>query len=153
LSWIDWRQAESNAGREMQAFVARLLALRRQYVSLRSHYFQHGSLEPIPQVRDIEWFDEGGDTMRPEDWHSWDGRLLCLRRAARSGDACVELSLLLINNSGVPQTFQLPQPQIAWWLRLDSADVQRVDTAIDHNAVEVAALSLQLLTAIVNTQQ
>jgi glycogen operon protein len=149
LSWIDWRQSESDEGREMQAFVTRLLALRRQYIGLRSRYFQHGSIEPIPQVRDIEWFDEGGDTMRPEDWRSVEGRLLCVRRALRRDDSCVELSLLLINNSGLPQKFQLPQPQYAWWLRLDSADVQRADVEIDRNAVEVAALSLQLLTATV----
>jgi isoamylase len=42
--------------------------LRREHCSLRSDYYQHGQLEPLPQVRDIEWFDESGDVMRPEDW-------------------------------------------------------------------------------------
>ena len=46
-------------------------------------YFQHGLIEPLPQVRDIEWFDENGDVMRPEDWQYAEGKLLCVRRAAR----------------------------------------------------------------------
>ena len=147
LSWIDWGLASTGAGIVMQRFVARLIRLRHEYRSLRSGYFQHGLLEPIPQVRDIEWFDEGGDTMRPEDWHAWDGRFLCVRRALRHGDSSAEVSLLLINNSELPQAFQLPQPQFRWWLRIDSADVDCGDSEVDCNAVEVAALSLQLLTA------
>jgi isoamylase len=152
LSWIDWGLAASSAGADMQTFVSRLLRLRRKYRSLRSSYFQHGLLEPIPQVRDIEWFDEAGDTMRPEDWHAWEGRLLCVRRALRHGESHAELSLILINSSGRPQTFELPQPQFRWWLRMDSADIRRADSEIDGNAVEVAAESLQLLTASVDVR-
>jgi isoamylase len=150
LSWMDWGQALSSAGRAKQAFVARLIRLRREFRSLRSNYFQHGRLEPLSQVRDIEWFDESGDNMRPEDWHGSEGRLLCVRRALRRSDTCAEVSLLLINNTTHAQSFQFPQPQFRWWLRLDSADMQRADQEIDRSAIEVAAQSLQLLTAIVD---
>jgi len=150
LSWLDWGQAQSSVGLAIQSFVARLLRLRREYRSLRSSYFQHGTLEPIPQVRDVEWFDESGDTMRAQDWHDSDGRLLCVRRALRYGDSRAEASLLLINNSALAVTFQLPQPQFPWWLRVDSADLQRADLEMDRTTVEVAAHSVQLLTAIVD---
>ena len=81
VSWFDWSQALSPAGVEQRAFVARLIQLRREFCSLRSDYYQHGRIEPLPQVRDIEWFDESGDIMRDEDWQYTEGRLLCVRRA------------------------------------------------------------------------
>jgi glycogen operon protein len=145
LSWIDWKLAQTDAGLTMQAYVARLLRLRREYPSLRCSYFQHGALEPVPQVRDIEWFDEGGDTMRQDDWHDWNGRLLCLRRALRHRDGRVEISLVLINNTPLVQTFQLPQPQFQWCLLLDSAEVQSTDREVNRTTIEVAGQSLQLL--------
>ena len=153
LSWFDWNQAQSPAGLAMQAYVARLLLLRRECPSLRSSYFQHGRLEPLPQMRDVEWFDEGGDTMRPEDWHDWEGRLLCLRRAARVDATRAEVSLLLINSTAQSHTFQLPQPQFGWLLRLDSDDASRVDEAPKGVVVVVAAQSLQLLTVRVEARQ
>ena len=147
LSWLDWGQGQSGPGLSMQAYVSRLLQLRSQFQSLRSRYFQHGRLEPLWQVRDIEWFDNGGDTMRPEDWHEWEGRLLCVRRAVLRDDARAEVSLLLVNGTAQGQRFQLPQPQFGWWLRLDSADVDRAEHPVEGGVVEVAAESLLLLTA------
>lgn len=149
LSWFDWAQIDSPDGREQQAFVARLIALRREHQSLRCGYFQHGRLEPLAQVRDIEWFDESGDTMQQEDWQYTEGRLLCVRRALRLDDSRAEVSLLLSNNTADMHRFQLPQPNFAWWRRLDSVHSQSVDQAIDQPAVDVAAHSVQLLTAIV----
>jgi glycogen operon protein len=149
LSWFDWAQARSSAGVARQEYVARLLRLRREYQSLRVDYFQHGRLEPLPDLRDIEWFDENGDTMRSQDWHDPDGRLLSVRRIVRRRDGGAEATLLLINNQALARSFQLPQPQFAWWLRLDSADTPRPDHEIPQSAIEVAAHSVQLLTAIV----
>ena len=149
LSWLDWAQAESTAGVEQQLYVARLLQLRRDHCTLRSNYFQHGQLEPLLQVRDIEWFDENGDVMRPEDWQYTEGKLLCVRRAARIDDAHAEVSLLLINTNADLHVFQLPQPQFHWYLRLDSASGAPLDRAIEQPQIEVASHSLQLLTATV----
>jgi glycogen operon protein len=151
LSWLDWAQAESASGVEQQLFLARLLQLRRDHCSLRSGYFQHGLLEPLPQVRDIEWFDENGDVMRPEDWQYTEGRLLCVRRALRLDEARAEVSLLLANTTPDVHSFQLPQPQLRWCLRLDTANGSLVDRDIDRPQVEVAPHSLQLLTAVVET--
>ena len=149
LSWFDWTQALSPAGSEQRAYVARLIRLRREFSSLRSDYYQHGRIEPLPQVRDIEWFDESGDIMRPEDWQYTEGRLLSVRRARRLDEARVEVSLLLTNNTSDSHSFQLPEPRFRWWLRLNSADVQNADREIELAAIDVAAHSVQLLTAIV----
>jgi glycogen operon protein len=149
LSWMDWELAQSPEGLRMRSFVAQLLALRRQYISLRCSYFQHGLIEPVSQIRDIEWFDESGDAMRPEDWQNGEGRLLCLRRAVREGDSHVQISLVLINNTAQEQRFQLPQPSFDWALRLDSAAPDGIGRALGAVTVQVASYSVQLLTAMV----
>ncbi len=149
LSWYDWRLAQSPAAQAHVAFVTRLIGLRRELTSLRCRYFQHGLLEPLAQVRDIEWFDENGDTMRPEDWQTWEGWQLCVRRAQRLDDGRTELCLLLANNTNDDQIFQLPQPLFPWRLRVDTADLNMVDQPIDQGTVRVAAQSMQLLSAVV----
>jgi glycogen operon protein len=149
LSWYDWMLAQSAFGRAQQDFVARLIRLRRELACLRCDYFQHGLLEPLPQVRDIEWFDENGDTMRLEDWQHWEGRLLCVRRARRLDDGRAELCLLLANNTADAQLFQLPQPVFVWAVRINTADLEVFDRPIERQAVEVAAHSIQLLSVII----
>ncbi|MGA8706377.1 MAG: glycogen debranching protein GlgX [Steroidobacteraceae bacterium] len=149
LTWLDWSRAESATGVRQQHLVARLLQLRREHCTLRSGYFQHGRLEPLPQVRDIEWFDENGDVMRPEDWQYTQGKLLCVRRAARIDAQRAEVSLLLINTNGDAHAFQLPQPVFRWTLRLDTAADELPDRLIEQPQLEVAPHSLQLLTAVV----
>ena len=149
LSWFDWAQALSPAGIEQRAYVTRLIRLRREFCSLRSDYYQHGRIEPLPQVRDIEWFDESGDVMRPEDWQYGEGRLLSVRRARRLDEARVEISLLLTNNTPDSHSFQLPDPRFRWKLRLNTAELQSTDQEIEHPAIDVAAHSVQLLTAVV----
>ncbi|MGP8167214.1 MAG: glycogen debranching protein GlgX [Steroidobacteraceae bacterium] len=152
LSWYDWTLAQSPAGKAQQAFVARLIGLRRELSTLRCDYFQHGLLEPLPQVRDVEWFDENGDTMRIEDWQNWEGRLLCLRRAKRLDDGRAEVCLLLANNTLDVQLFQLPQPLFEWSVRVNTADLKIIDQPIDQPSVRVAGQSVQLLSAIVEAR-
>ena len=148
LSWLDWEQLRGARGQELLTFVTRLIALRRELRCLRSSYFQHGQLEPLPEVRDIEWFDENGDTLTQEDWQFWEARLLGSRRAVRLDDGRVELCVLLINNTEAARTFQLPEPHFSWTLRLDSAEPTVTDRAVTQSQLEVAARSVQLLSVV-----
>jgi glycogen operon protein len=125
------------------------MRLRRQYCTLRSAYYQHGRIEPLPQVKDVEWFDENGDIMRGEDWQNPQGNLLCLRRAARLDALRAEVTLVLINNGMTAHTFQLPDPGFGWWLRLNSDEPQGAEVELDRITVEVAPHSVQLLSSIV----
>jgi glycogen operon protein len=149
ISWFDWVQAQSEAGQQQREYVTRLIRLRQQYGTLRSAYFLHGKIEPLPQVSDVEWFDENGDMMRGEDWQNPEGRLLCLRRAARLDEKCAEVTLMLINNSMAAAKFQLPDPTFRWWRRLDSDSPRGAEVEVEGAEVEVAPHSVQLLTAIV----
>ncbi|HWW20005.1 MAG TPA: glycogen debranching protein GlgX [Steroidobacteraceae bacterium] len=149
ISWFDWVQALSSSGREQCGYVMRLLRLRREYSTLRSAYYQHGRIEPLPQVKDVEWFDENGDIMRGEDWQNPQGRLLCLRRAARLDERRAEVTLILTNNGMQAHAFQLPDPTFRWWLRINSDDPHGAEVELELGTVEVAPHSVQLLTAIV----
>ena len=153
LSWFDWAQSQSPGAKALRAFVGRLLHLRREFRSLRSSYFQHGRVEPWPRVRDIEWFDEKGTTMRPEDWQYGEGRLLCVRRAVRLEDERTEVSLLLINNTGDLHAFTLPRPSLPWVARIDSAHPELMDKPISIEGIDVEAHSVQLLTAVLAAEQ
>jgi isoamylase len=149
LSWFNWNQAQSDEAKRLRAFVARLIKLRREYRSLRSSYFQHGRVEPWPKVRDIEWFDEKGKGMRPEDWQYGEGRLLSVRRAVRLDEERTEVSLLLINNTADSHRFELPAPALPWVAHIDSARPELEDHDLGSTQPEVLARSVQLLTAIV----
>jgi glycogen operon protein len=146
LSWFDWRLAESEAGHALRGFVARLIELRRRHPSLRSAQFQHGQDEPLPGLRDIEWFDEDGQAMTVDKWQDAEGRRLAVRRTARL-DGGVETSLLLINGSGEDCTFQLPATALKWSLRLDSARPLAAGHELAGERIELGARSIQVLTA------
>ncbi len=149
ISWFDWAHADSDAGRGMRAYVARLTALRRECASLRSEYFHHSRVEPLPGIRDLDWFNERGDPMEEDDWQYFEGRLLGVRRALPIGDARVEVSLLLINNTDEARPFILPQPTLRWRLRLDSAQPAGMERDVGESEVEVAAHSVQVLVAMI----
>lgn len=149
LSWFEWEKAESEPGRRLRAMVGRLIRLRREFRSLRSSYFQHGHVEPLDKIRDIEWFDEKARTLRREDWQYSEGRLLSVRRAVRLEDESTEISLLLINNTGDPHTFELPRPILPWWFRVDTANPSTTEREFVGSVAEVESHSVQLLTAIV----
>lgn len=151
ISWFDWALASSATGAQQRDFVTKLIRLRRQFCTLRSSYYQHGLREPLPQVRDVEWFDENGDIMRAEDWQNPQGNLLCLRRSMLLADARAELTLILTNNTAASHRFQLPDPSFNWWLRLNTDDPRGEDAEVRGSSVELAPHSLQLLTAIVDS--
>jgi hypothetical protein len=72
-----------------------------------------------------------------------------VRRAARIDEARAEVSVLLINTNADMHVFQLPQPLFGWVLRLDTASGELPERVIEQPQLEVAAHSLQLLTAVV----
>ncbi|MDB5719371.1 MAG: glgX, partial [Sphingomonas bacterium] len=124
LSWLDWQQAASDEGEALTDWVARLIALRKRYPIVRSRGFLYGQEEVAPGVLDIDWFDERGANLSPEDWDNPNGHALVMRRASRREDGTLEVVTLLMNASHAPLTFTLPPPAASRWLLLDSADPQ-----------------------------
>src|SRR6202012_3517177 len=76
ISWWDWSIANSEAGRDMRRFVARLITLRQQQEALHQRHFLHGHGEPAPGILDIAWFEAGGELITEDSWKKPEIRLL-----------------------------------------------------------------------------
>jgi len=149
LNWLDWGQAASDAGRALTAFVARLIALRKTYPALRSRTFLYGQVEPAPGVLDVDWFDERGEHLSPDDWNNPEGRALAMRRACRRDDGGVEVITLLLNASATPIAFTLPGPHsFNRRLLIDSASPEAPERTIEGDGtIEVREHAAVLLAA------
>jgi glycogen operon protein len=130
LSWFDWKQLESERGHAFSDFVRRLTAIRRHYPLVRANYFLHGEVEVAPGILDIDWFDERGQHLTPEDWHNVEGKALMMRRVRLLPDGRLEALAMLMNASPSPLTFTLPTPGLTRKLVIDSADPQAEEREI-----------------------
>ncbi|MNS61607.1 Glycogen debranching enzyme [compost metagenome] len=146
LSWLDWVQAQSDTGRALSHFVARVVALRRDHPSLRAARFGDAAQEICPGVSAISWLDTHGGPIDQAAWDDPSLRTMALRRAALREDGSADISLLLMNPSAEPATFTLPEPGQAWMRELDSA-TQVPAAPVSESEVTVEAHSLVLLTA------
>ena len=147
ISWIDWSLADSDAGRAMTAFTARLIALRKRFPALRANYFMNGEHRLVDDLNDIGWFDEKGTPMTDEAWQFSEGRLLACRRICPCDGGVLEATLLLMNASFETRAFTMPQPAIHWQLVLDSAQPDRPEMSVDTETIDVEAHSAVLLVA------
>jgi isoamylase len=159
LSWIDWAQVETDAGKSLIEFTARCIAARRERPTLHAAHFYTGDTEIMPGLFDTSWFDESGTYMDQENWDFSEGRLLALRRVVRdetnnnmhkkADQGAVSASLLLVNAHSEDREFVLPEPILDWIVRIDAAedaDAPAVRKPID-NRITVVAHSAILLVA------
>jgi len=122
ISWLDWTQAKTPEGEALIDFTARLAALRRDYPMLRAGNFLYGEDTPAEGLKDIEWWDERGVQLSPEDWENTNGRALTMRRAALCEDGRIQVVSLLLNASEGPLTFTMPPPsEVERMVLIDSA--------------------------------
>ncbi len=147
-SWIDWSLVESDEGRLLADFVARVIALRHRHPVLRCSNFLHGRDRPAPDVLDIAWFDEQGQVVSPEAWNNPHERTLALRRATADADGKVPILTCLFNPTPEDRTFKLPPPRFATRLLLDSADPAGAERDIVGDSVPVKARSVMLVRSV-----
>ena len=148
ISWFDWSLARSDAGAALTAFTARLIALRKRYPVLRSNHFLYGQEEPAPGVLDIEWFDERGEHLSPEDWQNPEGRALVMRRAYKRADGVVEAVTLLMNASQDVLTFRLPPPELERRLLIDTADPTAEERMLEGDVYELKDRSAVICVSV-----
>ena len=148
LTWLDWSRLDTDEGRTLRDFTARVLALRRRYPALRSEHFQHGRSEPVPGWPDASWFDERGLPLSAEDWSHPQGRLLGLRRVAPNRDGNgVDVLYLLFNADAIAHIFTLPAPHRPVRVLLDTASEGAAALAVTPGYCMVRPGSLVLLGA------
>jgi glycogen operon protein len=147
VSWWDWSVANSEAGRDMRRFVARLITLRQQHKALHQRHFLHGHREPAPGIFDIAWFEAGGELIPEDSWRQPEIRLLALRRAARNDDGTVSLLTLLLNPTGEDHTFRLADPVLPAIVFIDTARPDAESLIVADNKIEVLSRSAVLVFA------
>jgi glycogen operon protein len=147
-SWIDWTLAESDDGRLLSDFVARVIALRHEHPILRCDTFLHGRDQPAPNVLDIAWFDEQGEIISAEAWDNPAERTMVLRRAAAAPDGSVPILTCFFNPTAEDRPFRLPAPRLPTTLLIDSADPGAAERAIDGEILQVKARSVVLTRSV-----
>jgi isoamylase len=146
LSWLDWTLAKKPRGAALQDFLRRLIEIRRRHPLLRGDQFQHGQIEVLPGLFDIDWVDERGRDIDEQHWRNPVAHLLGLRRAGRLADGSVEVLLLLFNGDEKAHRFVLPKPRLSYQVLVDTAEPE-VDGIAAGEERQLAAHSLQLLVA------
>lgn len=145
-SWLDWELPATPRGAALRDATAKLIALRRQCITLQGHHFQHAQQQLPLGLRDLLWFDERGSELAEADWSNAAARLLGLRRAGLCPDGDLEVLLLLANSDAADHVFKLPPPLFDYRLCFDSADDQRAGQALEgHGACRVEAGAMVLL--------
>ena len=121
IGWVDWSKRDTPEGQALLAFTSRLIALRHQHELLRAPSFLHAEKLPGTDINDLEWWDEQGQPLSPDDWNNPEGRALVMRRARQLEDGRIEGMTLLLNASGDAITFTLPAPDVPRTVLVDSA--------------------------------
>jgi glycogen operon protein len=147
-SWFDWELANSDGGKNLMAFVARLVSLRHQHPILRCVEYLHGKDEPAPGMPDIQWFDEQGRQLTDEDWNNPRERTLILQRASRESSGMVPILTCLFNPTAEDRLFKLPPPNLPARQLLDSADLMAGERDIEDGTLPVKARSVVLVKSV-----
>jgi glycogen operon protein len=129
ISWFNWERDEKQ--NEFFEFTRKLIQLRKEHPVFRRPKFLKGRRIPGSEIRDVMWFNPGGNQMTEEEWTSPFVRCLGM---LLSGDATDVLNfegasvhddtfLLLINAHYEPIAFVLPgQEHLEWQSILDTSD-------------------------------
>ncbi|HEV2046742.1 MAG TPA: glycogen debranching enzyme GlgX, partial [Chthoniobacterales bacterium] len=129
ISWFKWERDEKQ--NQLLEFTKRLIQLRREHPVFRRPKFFRGRRIRESEIKDVMWFNPGGEEMSEEEWSSPFVRCLGM---LLSGDAADVLNfqgepvrddtfLLLINAHHEPIPFMLPgEEHLEWELILDTMD-------------------------------
>lgn len=121
ISWFDWRLVEKNS--DLVRFTAALIQFRRDQPTIRRKSFLTGHAVDGRQLPDLSWFNPAG---YPLDWGQHELAMQAYLAAplrALESDSPARDVLLLINSTGHPISFHLPEQGrgLQWNLFLDTA--------------------------------
>ena len=129
LSWLNW---EHNAEqRELLEFTRKLIRLRRDHPVFRRPKFFQGRRIRGSEIKDVMWFNPGGNEMSDEEWASPFVRCLGVLLSGDTidvltfeGDPIRDETFLFLSNAHFePIVFVLPgQEHLEWTLLLDTAE-------------------------------
>ena len=129
ISWFDWTRDEKQ--NQFLEFTRRLIQFRKDHPVFRRPKFLKGRRIPGSEIRDVMWFNPGGNLMSEEEWASPFVRCLGMLLSGDTSDVVTfegepvrdDTFLLLINAHYEPIPFVLPgQENLEWQLILDTTD-------------------------------
>jgi glycogen operon protein len=130
ISWFDWNQARSPEGEALIDFTRRLIRIRKDHDVLHSRrYFYGNPVEGYEDLPDIDWWDERGMRLAPEDWANTEGRALVMR-LVQQGEEGARIMCVLLNSSPDALPFHLPGPEGQRRLLIDSNDPDKQEQEI-----------------------
>jgi len=163
ISWLNWERDEKQNA--LLEFTKKLIRLRREHPVFRRPKFFQGRRIHGSDIRDVMWFNEGGNEMSDEEWAS--PLVRCLEMLL-SGDTVDVLNfqgepirdetfLLLLNGYHEPILFVLPgEEHVEWELILDTVDeegfLREPRKFASGDDVEVSARAAYLLKLTMGLQ-
>jgi len=129
ISWFDWTRDEKQ--NQFLEFTRKLIQFRKDHPVFRRPKFLKGRRIPGSEIRDVMWFNPGGNLMSEEEWASPFVRCLGMLLSGDTSDVVTfegepvrdDTFLLLINAHYEPIAFVLPgQENLEWQLILDTTN-------------------------------
>ncbi len=150
LTWLDWAEAASEAGKRQTAFVRKALKLRRRYPHLRRGRFL--------DARDggdggsVEWLRSDGAAMGEADWNDPEARVLMLKMGGSDVDdgehGPEHETLLLVVNAGHAEVrFAVPAPGDRQWRVLLSTTAGQAPVLDEGGGLTLPDRSMALLAS------
>ena len=131
ISWLNWNHDDEQ--KALFEFTKRLIKFRHDHPVFRRPKFFQGRRIRGSEIRDVMWFNPGGNEMTDEEWNSPFVRCLGVLLSGDTidvktfeGEAIRDNTfLLLINAHHEPLQFVLPgQKNVKWELELDTASLE-----------------------------
>ena len=129
ISWFNWERDEEQ--NRLLEFTRRLIQLRKDHPVFRRPKFFQGRRIRGSEIKDVMWFNPGGNEMSEEEWASPFVRCLGMLLSGDTVDVLTfegepirdETFLLLINAHYEPIPFVMPgEEHLEWELILDTTD-------------------------------
>ena len=129
ISWFNWERDEKQ--NQSLEFTRRLIQFRKDHPVFRRPKFLKGRRIPGSEIRDVMWFNPGGNLMSEKEWASPFVRCLGMLLSGDTSDVLTfegepvrdDTFLLMINAHYEPIPFVLPgQENLEWQLILDTTD-------------------------------
>ena len=146
LTWLSWDHAGWQE--DLQAHVARLIALRQQNPALRPvRYAKRG--EHVPSASVMEWYDEHGETMSDERWNDSSKRTLQYVAASTPEHEARNRILLVVHGSERPVTVTLPEIDdahrfVRLWSSLDERPAQEASAHAPGDRIDLPGTAMEL---------
>ena len=131
ISWLNWEHDQDQ--KSLLEFTKKLILLRREHPVFRRPKFFQGRRIRGSEIRDVMWFNPGGNEMSDEEWNSPFVRCVGVLLSGDTIDVQTfeaepirdDTFLLLINAHHEALPFVLPgQEEVCWQLLLNTATAE-----------------------------